>query len=46
MSERSKKPHRRTSDRSTEINFRRLRAVAEALGDEDCSFWRRSQRRE
>ena len=31
-------PERMTTDRAAEINFRRLRALAEALGDEDYVF--------
>ena len=31
-------PSRRSSDRDSEINFRRLRALSEALGDEDYGF--------
>ena len=31
-------PKRRTSDRSTPINFRRLKAWAEVVEDEDCRF--------
>lgn len=31
-------PLRRTGDRDSEINFRRLGALAEAMGDEDYKF--------
>ena len=31
-------PERRKGDRASEINFRRLRAVATVLGDEDAGF--------
>ena len=31
-------PVRRKEDRTSEINFRRLRCVGRALGDEDCEF--------
>ena len=32
------KPHRRKSDRTTAINFRRVRAFAQVVGDEDSVF--------
>ena len=32
------KPHRRKSDRTTAINFRRVRAFAQVVGDEDSAF--------
>ena len=38
LAERGKRPARRKEDRSTEINFRRLLAVAQILGDEDADF--------
>lgn len=31
-------PYRKDTDRVTEINFRRLRAVLQSLGDEDYSY--------
>ena len=31
-------PARRGGDRTSEINFRRLRSIGRALGDEDCEF--------
>ena len=31
-------PVRMTGDRALEINFRRLRCIGRALGDEDCEF--------
>ena len=33
-----KRPERRAKDRASEIAFRRLEAMAEACGDEDCSW--------
>ena len=38
LEERKLRPRRRGSDRSTEINFRRLAAVAQVLADEDYEF--------
>ena len=38
LKERGVDPRRRTSDRKSEINFRRLRAVAQILEDEDWVF--------
>ena len=38
LEERGLSPARRSGDRDTEINFRRLRSVAEALADEDFEF--------
>lgn len=38
LQERGMSPHRRDADRSSEINFRRLRAVATVLSDEDADF--------
>ena len=38
LKERGTDPERRSSDRVTEINFRRLRAFAEVLGDEGFEF--------
>ena len=38
LRERGERPDRRPSDRDTEINFRRLRAVARVLEDEDAEF--------
>ena len=38
LKERGMRPERRRGDRSSEINFRRLQAVAYVLGDEDSDF--------
>ena len=38
LRERGERPDRRSRDRDTEINFRRLMAVARVLGDEDPDF--------
>ena len=38
LRERGERPDRRPSDRDTEINFRRLMAVARVLEDEDAEF--------
>ena len=38
MKERGLNPYRQKDDRPTKINFRRLRAVATALSDEDAEF--------
>ena len=38
LKERGLNPYRQKDDRATEINFRRLRAVATALSDEDVEF--------
>lgn len=38
LTERGLKPARLAGDRQTEIHFRRVAAVAEALGDEDWQF--------
>lgn len=38
LKERGGSPERRSSDRRTEMNFRRLMAVAKVLGDEDAEF--------
>lgn len=38
LSEEGLEPARQTGDRPTEVNFRRLKSVAAALGDEDFEF--------